>query len=1038
MGSAVRNIFRAIHEQKWLSIEYRNKSGEITHYWIGVNWIDPVRRRMDVDGLHLGNHRMGRLSSLYLDSVLSASVLDGTFHRTPQKLFSAIEEDVRYEKVFGAIPNLRILDYYYDCVRLNEAPWAKDFSLISRIDADSFAKGFVRLDDQQFSDTVRLFQADAKRARGPKPANTSKRIALNLLSLHSRKGLYVLAYRELRLDVTKHALVIGKMTKFNHEFRVVSGKVQETESIRFYLDETELPLLNDFVANAEQIKDCITQRCGRSVQVDDEPHVFVIEHFEPSYLQAEYDAIVKMHREDKLTYPLKAFFGNLVRRPRRSKEWPLSLYRSNANLDQLLAINQAIKYPLTYVQGPPGTGKTSTIENTIVNAFCNGRTVLFASNNNHPVDGVFDDLRSMKAGDDTIPFPILRLGNLGLMEEALDYIRELYEATVDITVSRQAPRFADDESKQRTARLAELLKEYENRVELEERRSCIEALASSNHNLNFVAQLEGAQKTEVDQQLAELRTPKDLDRLAHELTQGSHEDLMRFLMVASVFRIKRLGEPRYAELLDIVMSEDEEEDVRQVATVDGKHGGDAVIEEDDDAEEREPRVRRFINYLSDSQNIKALLRIFPVVATTCMSAHRLGEPEPLFNMTIIDEASQCDAATALVPIIRGENLMLVGDPQQLNPVITVDQADSDTLRHSYGISKEYDYVRNSLYKTFLACDAVSSEILLHAHYRCDERIIDFNNQKYYGGQLQILSGRRLPEALEFINVVEDPATVKNTAPSEADVIVAYAQEHPDLDVGVITPFANQRAVIADAIEQAHVGNASCGTVHSYQGDEKDVILFSLALTERTADGTYRWLCNNRELINVATSRARDRLAVVGNEYQVNRLHATAQGADDLFELVQYVKSRGVSTVTPRKVTSRALGVKPYSTQTEDAFFESLNHALDNIFMAGSRHTVQHEVSIASVFDEHDAQEGLFYSGRFDFVVYERQAGRASVPVLAIELDGKEHLSDAAVAKRDRTKEEICRRHGFQLIRVENSYARRYHYIKQILVEYFKA
>ena len=40
----------------------------------------------------------------------------------------------------------------------------------------------------------------------------------------------------------------------------------------------------------------------------------------------------------------------------------------NINLDQLLAINNAMKYPLAYIQGPPGTGKTNTIINTIVTA----------------------------------------------------------------------------------------------------------------------------------------------------------------------------------------------------------------------------------------------------------------------------------------------------------------------------------------------------------------------------------------------------------------------------------------------------------------------------------------------------------------------------------------------------------------------------------------------------------------------------------------------------------------------------------------------
>ena len=84
----------------------------------------------------------------------------------------------------------------------------------------------------------------------------------------------------------------------------------------------------------------------------------------------------------------------------------------------------------------------------------------------------------------------------------------------------------------------------------------------------------------------------------------------------------------------------------------------------------------------------------------------------------------------------------------------------------------------------------------------------------------------------------------------------------------------------------------------------------------------------------------------------------------------------------------------------------------------------------------DILADLFYTGRFDFVVYQRE-GRRLMPILAIELDGREHRDDPAVQRRDRKKDQICREHGFELIRVENSYARRYNYIKSILINYFR-
>ena len=112
---------------------------------------------------------------------------------------------------------------------------------------------------------------------------------------------------------------------------------------------------------------------------------------------------------------------------------------------------------------------------------------------------------------------------------------------------------------------------------------------------------------------------------------------------------------------------------------------------------------------------------------------------------------------------------------------------------------------------------------------------------------------------------------------------------------------------------------------------------------------------------------------------------------------------------------------------------NLNHALDNITVQHRQCVVHKEVAISQVFQEDFSYHNLFYTGRFDFVVFDKFEQK---PLLAIELDGKEHFDDETVKARDRQKQEICWQHNFQLIRVENSYARRYTYIKNILSEYF--
>lgn len=530
-------------------------------------------------------------------------------------------------------------------------------------------------------------------------------------------------------------------------------------------------------------------------------------------------------------------------------------------------------------------------------------------------------------------------------------------------------------------------------------------MLEENKQFNFQFELRGRHLAEIDRRLNEIGEITDEDALG--LLEENEREYLQYLNFTSIKHIKRLSEPKNKQLFDIIYM---------------------------DADDPE-RVNRFNQYLSNPENVRLFQRIFPIIATTCISAHRIGEPEVYFDMVIMDEASQCNTAVSLVPILRGESLMLVGDPQQLQPVILLNAADNQTLRKKYTVSPEYDYIDNSVYKTFLACDPVSDEVLLRHHYRCHPKIIGFNNKKYYNGKLVVESQVESKAPLVYVDVKESEASVKNTAPREAEQIIQYVKAHPQKEIGIITPFANQRTLITDALTKIGRHDVACGTVHAFQGDEKDVILFSLGVSDATQMRTYDWLKNNRELINVATSRARQQLIVFGSTNNLERLHSKSD-QDDLYELVGYIKSKGMSQVSQRTAMSRALGIKPYSTETEAAFMDNLNHAIDNIQPSGSRYTVRKEVPIAQVFVDNPSYADLFYTGRFDFVVYERGPGKTELPVLAIELDGKEHFEDDVVKERDRKKFQICREHKFELIRVENTYARRYHYIKEILIRYF--
>ena len=74
-----RDIFRAIHEGKWLQIEYRNRESQITKYWIGIRSLNPQKRTLAVDGLHLGRYTTKSYEAIYIDSILTSQIVEGSY-----------------------------------------------------------------------------------------------------------------------------------------------------------------------------------------------------------------------------------------------------------------------------------------------------------------------------------------------------------------------------------------------------------------------------------------------------------------------------------------------------------------------------------------------------------------------------------------------------------------------------------------------------------------------------------------------------------------------------------------------------------------------------------------------------------------------------------------------------------------------------------------------------------------------------------------------------------------------------------------------
>ncbi len=203
MNTVCRDIFRAIHENKWLRIEYKNKQEDITKYWIGIIDVNPIKRILRVEGLHLGQYSTIELN-IYIDSILSSNIVEGSYFDVKESLKEDIQlNQQKYASLFHHVSNLKILNYYIDCNRLDSVPYKAEYSLIDHFDGDCVQGKDYYLTPGQFQEIVSNFQY---RSTNNAKNKRIKQIALNVLSVPMKQGLYVLAYREMRLDVIRKCL----------------------------------------------------------------------------------------------------------------------------------------------------------------------------------------------------------------------------------------------------------------------------------------------------------------------------------------------------------------------------------------------------------------------------------------------------------------------------------------------------------------------------------------------------------------------------------------------------------------------------------------------------------------------------------------------------------------------------------------------------------------------------------------------------------------------------------------------------------------
>ena len=983
-------ISKAIKEGKWLRISYINKNRDNTFYWIAIKDVDYKTKNLKVVIFNEKKSMDTFESRILFDNIKSAEVMDFTSYEVPQGLLDKIENNLsKFSWLNYDHFSHNVLNYFNECNIFDNDPCQKDYSAIPGIDLKLLIRNRkIKLNDEQTKRIINdIYHYDLRKSN-----STYYTLAMNYFSIDEGKNKFVICYYELKFDPIQKSLVLDKKLRFNPSFLIEGRRHSLFNYINMDMDE----FTKTFTENFEEYQTIISYNLRAGERIDTMPDIMLLQRNIPVDLTETYNAIEEKYYGNNLPVPLKSFFGIISKKNNssRRKEPTLIIYDKRININQMRVLYNAIKYPVTYVQGPPGTGKTQTIINVALSAFYNDKTMLICSSNNKPVDGIVEKLKFEYRGE-TVNFPYLRLGNFDDVRKATIRIRELFNSNMDKNPKEELLNKIKVSEDDKNQKLIELLNIQEQRIVIKDYIEKSEKLKKSFENKNsgiikIIKEKVNGLKNNLEN-LPEV-TNEEVVSLFEPLV-GNYQ-LSQFLYFKSLQYIYKLQKQKtkYSELKEICFIEDDE-----------------------------TRVMEFNKWLKDDNNMKKITDVFPVIFSTNISTKRLGTPNFMFDLVIMDESGQCNAATALIPIAKAESLLLVGDPNQLKPVIVLEDSMNDLLKEKYNVCEKYDYKKNSILDIMVANDSISKYILLKYHYRCGKRIINFSNQRYYNNSLN-LNYLFEDGSLEVLDVKNQNVKQKNEAYEEALAIVNYIERNGVTNAYIITPFVNQKELILSLLKEKGISDIGCGTIHSMQGAEKDTIIISPAISPKTSKKTFEWIKNNHELINVAVTRAKSKLVIAADTEVINTI---SDKKDDLYNLIEYAKNNGKLSVPPNESVKAEIG-KSNGSNAEDEFFKTVSHFCS----CQKTYEAERNVKASKIFKNDPYLEDMQFE--FDLVLYKKTIF-SKKPVIIFEVNGGEHLGSVRREHSDRYKMKICSDRGIKLIIIQNSFVKAYEYIADIIM-----
>jgi len=409
---------------------------------------------------------------------------------------------------------------------------------------------------------------------------------------------------------------------------------------------------------------------------------------------------------------------------------------------------------------------------------------------------------------------------------------------------------------------------------------------------------------------------------------------------------------------------------------------------------------------------RAVTSLAPCLLMSPLSiAQYLGVEAAAFDLVVFDEASQIPVWDAIGAIARGRQVVMVGDPKQLPPTNFFNRADSD---------EGDEDVEADLESILDECLGANLPALnLDWHYRSrHESLIAFSNHHYYGGGLVTFPSpvtRDNAVSFQLVPGVYERGGARINKP-EAKALVdevvrrlrSPAFREAKLTLGIVTFNVEQQTLIENLLDEArrtypsiepHFADTEIEPVfvknlESVQGDERDLIYFSITYGPDLAGvTTVNFGPLNRDggerRLNVAITRARQELRVFSSlrADQINLARTQAVGVRDLKSFLDFAD---------RGAVSLAEEVRPGQGGFESPFEEAVAAAL-----VRKGWTVCTQVGVSAF--------------RIDLAVVHPDAPGAFLA--GVECDGATYHRSATARDRDKLREHVLRRLGWEILRV---------------------